>query len=92
VIPLFVTGALLGASTGHVLGGDPALFAMVGAVTMVSAALNTPVAGVFLGIELFGGPGVVLLAVACVTGYVSTGQTGIYSSQPVAAHKSGRRD
>ena len=92
VIPLFVTGALLGASTGQVLGGDPALFAMVGAVTMVSAALNTPVAGVFLGIELFGGPGVVLLAVACVMGYVGSGQVGIYSSQPVAAHKSGRRD
>lgn len=92
VIPLFVTGALLGASTGQMLGGDPALFAMVGAVTMVSAALNTPVAGVFLGIELFGGPGVVLLAVACVMGYVGSGQVGIYSSQPVAAHKSGRRD
>ena len=91
VIPLFVTGALLGASMGQLLGGDPALFAMVGAVTMVSAALNTPVAGVFLGIELFGGPGVVLLAVACVMGYVGSGQVGIYSSQPVAAHKSGRR-
>ena len=91
VIPLFVTGALLGASAGHLLDGNVALFAMVGAVAVLAGAANTPLACTFLGIELFGGSGAVLFAVVCAVAYASSGHKGIYHAQPIAAHKSGAR-
>lgn len=91
VIPMFVTGALLGASAGHILGADVTLFAMVGATAVLAGAANTPLACVFLGIELFGGSGAVLFAVVCTVAYASSGHKGIYHAQPVSAHKSGLR-
>ena len=90
VIPMVVTGALLGASVGNLLGANVALFAMVGATAVLAAAANTPLACVFLGIELFGGSGAVLFAVACATAYVCSGHKGMYHAQTVSAHKSGR--
>ncbi|MGA1362946.1 MAG: chloride channel protein [Ilumatobacteraceae bacterium] len=90
VTPMLVTGALLGASLGSMLGANVALFAMVGAVAVLAAAANTPLACVFLGVELFGGSGAVLFAVACATAYACSGQKGLYHAQPVSTDKSGR--
>ncbi|MFM7262199.1 MAG: chloride channel protein [Acidimicrobiales bacterium] len=89
VVPMVVTGALLGASVGSLLGANVALFAMVGATAVLAAAANTPLACVFLGIELFGGSGAVLFAVACAAAYVCSGHSGMYHAQTVSAHKSG---
>jgi len=90
-IPLFVTGALLGATFGSVLGVSIPFFAMVGAVAVLAGGTNTPLAMVFLGIELFGGNGAIAFAVACVIAYSTSGHKGIYHAQPIAAHKSGLR-
>lgn len=91
-IPLFVSGALLGATFASVFGVSVPLFAMVGAVAVLAGGTNTPLAMVFLGVELFGGNGALLFAVACVVAYSSSGHKGIYHAQPIAAHKSGARD
>jgi len=88
-IPLFVIGALAGASYAHITGANVALFAMVGAVAVLAGATNAPLACTLLGIELFGGNGIVLFAVACAAAYATSGHTGIYYAQPVSAHKSG---
>jgi H+/Cl- antiporter ClcA len=64
---------------------------MVGAVAVLAGGTNTPLAMVFLGIELFGGNGAIVFAVACVVAYSCSGHKGIYHAQPVAAHKSGLR-
>jgi H+/Cl- antiporter ClcA len=88
-IPLFVIGALAGASYAHITGANVALFAMVGAVAVLAGATNAPLACTLLGIELFGGNGIVLFAVACAAAYATSGHTGIYHAQPVSAHKSG---
>lgn len=88
-IPLFVIGALAGASYAHIIGANVALFAMVGAVAVLAGATNAPLACTLLGIELFGGNGIVLFAVACAAAYATSGHTGIYHAQPVSAHKSG---
>ena len=90
-IPLFVTGALLGATFGSVLGLSVPFFAMVGAVAVLAGGTNTPLAMVFLGIELFGGNGAIAFAVACVVAYSTSGHKGIYHAQPVSAHKAGLR-
>jgi H+/Cl- antiporter ClcA len=89
VIPLFVMGALLGASIGHITGGNVALFAIVGSVAVLAGAANTPLACTLLGIELFGGNGAVLFAAVCVASYITSGHKGIYHAQKISAHKAG---
>jgi H+/Cl- antiporter ClcA len=88
-IPLFVVGALCGASFAHIIGANVAMFAIVGAVSVLAGATNAPLACTVLGIELFGGNGIAIIAIACVVAYVSSGHTGIYHAQPVRVHKSG---
>ena len=89
VIPLFVIGALAGASFASLIGGNVALFATIGSVAVLAGAANTPLACTILGIELFGGSGLVMFGVACAAAYATSGHAGIYHSQLVGAHKSG---
>lgn len=89
-IPLFVIGALSGASFAHIIGANVAIFAIIGAVAVLAGATNAPLACAVLGVELFGGNGTLVFAIACVVAYISSGHTGIYHAQPVSAHKSGR--
>lgn len=89
VIPLVVVGALLGAVVGSRIGIDPGLAAALGAVAVLAGAANTPLACTILGLELFGGNGVALLALACVAAYAASGRTGIYTAQRVSAPKDG---
>lgn len=88
-IPLFVVGAMAGASFAHIIGADITVFAILGAVAVLAGATNAPLACTVLGVELFGGNGLACFAVACVVAYVSSGHSGIYHAQPVRAHKSG---
>ncbi|HVT76434.1 MAG TPA: voltage-gated chloride channel family protein [Acidimicrobiales bacterium] len=87
VTPLFVIGATLGATLGHVLGVPVPLLAAIGFVAVFAGATNTPLACTIMGVELFGGGPIVLLAVACIASYVVTGERGIYGTQRVATPK-----
>jgi H+/Cl- antiporter ClcA len=89
VIPLFIIGGLAGAAFGSLVGANIAVFAMVGSVAVLAGAANTPLACILLGVELFGGHGLIFFAVACVAAYATSGHTGIYHAQKVVAHKSG---
>ena len=88
VIPLFVIGALAGASYGNIIGGNVAFFAIVGSLAVLAGAANTPLACTLLGIELFGGNGVMFFAVVCAAAYAASGHTGIYNAQRISARKS----
>lgn len=92
VIPMVVIGALAGASFASIIGANVAVFATVGSVTVLAGAANTPLACALLGVELFGGGGLILFAMACAAAYATSGHTGIYGSQIVAANKSGLSD
>ena len=92
VIPLVVVGSLLGASVGDLTGGNVATFAMLGAVAVLAGAANTPLACTILGLELFGGQGLMFFAVVCAVAYATSGRTGIYHAQYVSAPKSGLRE
>ena len=89
VIPLFVIGSLAGASYAHMTGANVALFAVVGSLAVLAAAANTPLACTLLGVELFGGNGIVLFALVCAAAYATSGRTGIYHAQRVSAPKNG---
>jgi|GEM_PF-74960 len=90
VTPLFVIGATLGAALGHVLGVPVPLLAAIGFVAVFAGATNTPLACTIMGVELFGGGPIVLLAVACIASYVVTGERGIYGTQRVDTPKTAR--
>ena len=87
ITPLFVIGATLGAALGHLLGVPIPLLAGLGFVAVFAGATNTPLACTIMGVELFGGGPIVLLAVACIASYVVVGERGIYGSQRVDTAK-----
>ena len=87
VTPLFVIGATLGATLGHLLGVPVPLMAALGFVAVFAGATNTPLACTIMGVELFGGGVLVLFAVACVVSYVFSSHRGIYGSQRVDTPK-----
>ena len=88
-IPLFVIGALAGSSYAHIIGAIVVVFSIIGSITVLAGATNTPLACTIIGIELFGGQGLIFFALACAAAYATSGHTGIYHAQPVSAHKSG---
>lgn len=84
---MFFTGATLGNALSGFIPLPMALLAGMGFVGVFSGATNTPLACTFMGIELFGIESGVFLGVACVTVYLFSGHSGIYSSQVVGSPK-----
>ena len=80
-IPLFVIGALAGASFASITGANIAVFALIGSVAVLAGATNTPLACTVLGLELFGGQGLAWFAIACVIAYATSGNGSIYHAQ-----------
>jgi H+/Cl- antiporter ClcA len=87
VTPLFIIGVTLGATLGSLLGVPGPLLAAIGFVAVFAGATNTPLACTVMGVELFGGGAIVLIAVACIASYVVVGERGIYGSQRVDTAK-----
>lgn len=87
VTPLFVIGATLGVTMGRLLDVPIPLMAAIGFVAVFAGAANTPLACTIMGVELFGGGGVVLFAVACVVSYIFSSHRGIYGTQRIASSK-----
>jgi H+/Cl- antiporter ClcA len=87
VTPLFFVGATLGSAISLFIPLPTDLLAGMGFVAVFAAAANTPIACVFMGIELFGGQHAVFIAIACLVAYLFSGHSGIYSSQVVGSPK-----
>jgi len=81
VTPLFFIGSTLGSFLSIFVPLPVGLLAGMGFVAVFSGAANTPIACILMGIELFGAPSGIYVAVACVTAYLFSGHTGIYKSQ-----------
>ncbi len=92
VTPLFVIGATLGATIGHLFDAPVGVFAAVGFVSVFAGATNTPIACTIMGVELFGGGIIVPLAIGCVTSYLFSSNRGIYGSQRIDRSKLGPLD
>jgi H+/Cl- antiporter ClcA len=89
-IPLFVIGALAGASFASITGANIAVFALLGSVAVLAGATNTPLACTVLGLELFGGYGLAWFAIVCVVAYTTSGDGSIYRTQIIRVPKNGR--
>lgn len=86
VTPLFVIGATLGVTMGRLLDVPIPLMAAVGFVAVFAGAANVPLACTVMGVELFGGEGVALFAIASVVSYIFSSHRGIYGTQRIDGH------
>lgn len=89
VTPLFFIGSTLGNALSRILSAPTDLFAALGFLAVFAGAANTPLACTVMGVELFGGSGVIFYAVACFAAYLFSGHSGIYLSQRLGARKDG---
>lgn len=87
VTPLFFIGATLGSTLSIIIDLPTGLLAGAGFVAVFSSAANTPLATIFMGIELFGIEAGIYIALACVVAYLFSGHSGIYSSQVISRAK-----
>ena len=87
VTPLFFIGATLGSALSLVIPLPTALLAGMGFVAVFAGATNTPIACILMAIELFGSNCGVFVAIACVIGYLCSGDAGIYTSQIIGQAK-----
>ncbi len=92
VTPLFFIGAALGNALAGLLGAPVDLMAGLGFVAVFAGAANTPLACTLMGIELFGAPHAVPIAIACFVAYLCSGHSGIYLSQRIAVPKVATED
>ncbi|TCD12780.1 chloride channel protein [Pedobacter frigidisoli] len=87
VTPLFFIGATLGSFLSIFIPLPIGLLAGMGFVAVFSGAANTPLACIFMGVELFGIASGMYIALACIAAYLFSGHTGIYRSQAIGNPK-----
>jgi H+/Cl- antiporter ClcA len=87
VTPLFFIGATLGNALAYFIPLPVALLAGMGFVSVFAGSTNTPLACMIMAIELFGVESGVYMAIACVTAYLLSGHTSIYTRQVIGEAK-----
>ena len=87
IVPTFFVGAVFGCTAASFIGMDPGFGAAVGMIGMFCGMLNCPVASIILSIELFGGEGMTLFAIAAGISYMLSGYYGLYHSQKIMYSK-----
>ena len=87
VTPLFFIGATLGNALSFFIPLPMALLAGIGFVSLLSGAVNTPIASTLVAIELFGLEIGAYAAIACVVSYLFSGHSGIYTAQGIGSSK-----
>lgn len=87
VTPLFFIGAALGSTLSCLIPLPTGLLAGMGFVAVFAGAANTPLACTLMAMELFGNQCGIYAGIACVTAYLFSGHTGIYTSQIVGSSK-----
>lgn len=90
VTPLFFIGATLGSALSLWLPLPTGLLAGMGFVAVFAGATNTPLACTVMAMELFGAECGIYVALACVTAYLISGNTGIYRGQVIGEAKQKR--
>ena len=88
IVPTFCVGATFGCLLGGLIGLDPGFAAALALVGLFCCVTNSPIASIFLSIEMFGGANVYLFAFVCVIAFVISGNWSLYHSQIIQFSKS----
>ncbi len=81
IVPTLFIGATFGCAAAPLLGLEPGFGACIGMVTLFCAAVNCPMASLFLAAEFFATHELEHFAVAVAVAFVLSGYFGLYSSQ-----------
>lgn len=81
IVPTFCVGATMGCVVGTALGLDPGIAAALGLVGLFCCVTNSPLAAIFLSVEMFGSANIGLFALMCAIGFVLSGNCSLYASQ-----------
>ena len=87
IVPTFFIGATMGCWAGALLGLDPGFAAAMGLIGTFCGVVNSPVASIILGVELFGAEGLIFFGIACSVSYMLSGYYGLYGSQKIMYSK-----
>ncbi len=87
IVPAFFIGSTFGCTVAPFLGLDASFGAMLGFICLFCSAVNCPVASVMLALEVFGGKGLLIFAVAVAVSYVISGRFSLYKSQKISYSK-----
>lgn len=87
IVPTFFIGATMGCCAGSLIGLESGFAASLGLVATFCAVVNSPVASIVLGIELFGAEGLIFFGIACSVSYLMSGYYGLYCSQKIIYSK-----
>lgn len=79
--PLFFIGATLGNVLIWIIPLPMSLLAGLGFISVFGAATNTPIACIFMGIELFGVEGAIYYTFACASAFIVSGKNSVYATQ-----------
>lgn len=79
--PLFFIGATLGNILIWFVPLPMSLLAGLGFISVFGAATNTPIACMFMGIELFGIEGATYYTLACASAFIISGRNSVYATQ-----------
>ncbi len=87
IVPSFFIGSTFGCVMAPLLGLDAGFGAAIGFVALFCGATNCPIASLMLSLEVFGGQGILLFAVACAVSFMMSGNFGLYKSQKILYSK-----
>lgn len=87
IVPLMFVGATLGSVAGGLLGLAPGFGAALGMMGVFCGATNCPLASILLGVELFGGEGLVYFGLVCSISYMLSGYYSLYGEQRILYSK-----
>ena len=81
IVPTFFIGATFGFTVSEYLLIDPHLGAALGMVGMFCCVINSPIASLILGIEIFGAGNIIPMAIVIAFCYVFSGYFSLYHAQ-----------
>lgn len=79
--PLFFIGSTSGSTFARIFNLDQGIFSALGIIGILAGASNTPVAALFLAVELFGVDILPLAAIVSGISFMTSGKRSIFSSQ-----------
>lgn len=81
IVPTFFIGATLGYTVSGVIGIEPHIGAALGMIGMFCCVINSPIASLILGIEIFGSQNLIPIAIVVAFCYVFSGYFSLYGAQ-----------
>lgn len=81
IVPCMFVGTTFGSFLSGLIGLPTGLGAAIGLIAMFCGCVNSPIASIFLAMELFGGTEMMYFGIACAISYSLSGYFGLYTSQ-----------